>query len=264
MERYIYHRLWRAGSNRSLSFTKRALKTIYKHSQGYPRLVNIICDRALMEGCNKRSRSITKKMVQTATGKLGIGKTKTGFRPFPVPAKLIGLTIVGLMLIAAIAYFIRSWSFVVGSADNMEESINLPSESAINDTPQDIDNAPTDGFETQAAKVIPDLSPQTDSKPQKPAFSHSASARGRDYWLQVHSLQSQQKADMAAAELKGHGYQTKQRIVTNPDGTSWFVVYVGPFADIGNAQEAAETIQEKEQLTAILRSLPSSGALYTQ
>jgi len=86
-ERYIYHRLWRAGSNHSASFSKGALDEIYRKSQGYPRLVNIICDRALMAGYNSRSRNITKKMVKTALVQLGMSKSRITLKPFPVPAK---------------------------------------------------------------------------------------------------------------------------------------------------------------------------------
>lgn len=46
---YIRHRLQVAGSRQEI-FTPEAIREIYKHSKGYPRLINIICDHALMTG----------------------------------------------------------------------------------------------------------------------------------------------------------------------------------------------------------------------
>jgi general secretion pathway protein A len=44
---YIRHRLAVAGSRREL-FTAAALRAVHRHARGIPRLVNIICDRALL------------------------------------------------------------------------------------------------------------------------------------------------------------------------------------------------------------------------
>ena len=46
---YVNYRLDMAGTQRAI-FTDRALKEIYRFSRGYPRLINIICDRALLVG----------------------------------------------------------------------------------------------------------------------------------------------------------------------------------------------------------------------
>jgi general secretion pathway protein A len=49
-ERYIYHRLHVAGSQGNVTFAPRALHMVYEAAQGVPRLVNLICDRALLAG----------------------------------------------------------------------------------------------------------------------------------------------------------------------------------------------------------------------
>ena len=45
---YIDHRLRIAGSDGSLSWTDEAVEEVYRCSQGTPRLINLICDRALL------------------------------------------------------------------------------------------------------------------------------------------------------------------------------------------------------------------------
>jgi len=55
---YINHRLSVAGSVNRIRFTDEALETIADSSQGIPRLVNIICDRALLAGFVRESTTI--------------------------------------------------------------------------------------------------------------------------------------------------------------------------------------------------------------
>jgi general secretion pathway protein A len=45
---YIQHRLHVAGRADGALFTPAALKEVYRHSRGLPRLINIICDRAML------------------------------------------------------------------------------------------------------------------------------------------------------------------------------------------------------------------------
>ena len=45
---YVDHRLRVAGSDGSLGWTQEAIQELYQCSQGIPRLINLICDRALL------------------------------------------------------------------------------------------------------------------------------------------------------------------------------------------------------------------------
>ncbi len=46
--KYIYHRLAVAGSNGEIKLTPEALETIFKYSGGIPRVINMVCDKALL------------------------------------------------------------------------------------------------------------------------------------------------------------------------------------------------------------------------
>jgi general secretion pathway protein A len=63
---YIEHRLEIAGFPRAAVFTEGALKKIFTFSGGYPRLINIVCDRALLIGYTEGRREISVKMISTA------------------------------------------------------------------------------------------------------------------------------------------------------------------------------------------------------
>jgi len=45
---YIYHRLKVAGSSGDITFSEAALDAIYKYSNGIPRIINKVCDKALL------------------------------------------------------------------------------------------------------------------------------------------------------------------------------------------------------------------------
>lgn len=49
-EQYIAHRLRVAGANGRPSFSRSALRKIFRYSRGVPRLINAVCDKALLCG----------------------------------------------------------------------------------------------------------------------------------------------------------------------------------------------------------------------
>lgn len=63
MEEYILHRL-RVAGRQSQVFERKALSLIWKNSQGIPRLINKICDNALLIGYAVEKRSINAKIIK--------------------------------------------------------------------------------------------------------------------------------------------------------------------------------------------------------
>jgi type II secretory pathway predicted ATPase ExeA len=59
---YCNYRLYVAG-NQSEIFNKRAIHEVYRFSKGYPRLINIICEQALILGYVKEARKITPEII---------------------------------------------------------------------------------------------------------------------------------------------------------------------------------------------------------
>lgn len=68
-ERYVHHRLAIAGGM-DVTFSTRALDVIYGLSGGVPRLVNLLCERALQEGAVLGSRQIEPGMIESAASAL--------------------------------------------------------------------------------------------------------------------------------------------------------------------------------------------------
>jgi general secretion pathway protein A len=70
---YIRWRLARAGANgQAPIFQPAAITEIYEHSQGYPRLINTICENALILGCGTQTSVVTSKLVKDACQDLRI------------------------------------------------------------------------------------------------------------------------------------------------------------------------------------------------
>ncbi|MBI3009542.1 MAG: AAA family ATPase [Candidatus Omnitrophica bacterium] len=61
--KYVTHRLHVAGANGSAIFSSSALPKVYEHSQGVPRLINGLCDRALLTGYVNESKIIGPEII---------------------------------------------------------------------------------------------------------------------------------------------------------------------------------------------------------
>ena len=96
---YVRHRLGVAGGEGRATFTSDALRQVHRLSAGVPRLVNLLCDRALLAGFVGGARTITADMVIRA------GAEVATTPPRPTWRWRHGLVSVALTLaIAALAF----------------------------------------------------------------------------------------------------------------------------------------------------------------
>lgn len=70
-EDYIRHRLRVAGSGGDI-FTPDAMKAIYLCSNGIPRLINTVCDNALLEGFILKRKEINRDIIESVALNLGL------------------------------------------------------------------------------------------------------------------------------------------------------------------------------------------------
>ncbi|MCE9591165.1 MAG: AAA family ATPase [Planctomycetes bacterium] len=67
MTRYIAFRLVRASKDKpNVDFSRNALEVIYEYSKGVPRIVNLVCDNALLVGYSNDTRLIDSKIIRRA------------------------------------------------------------------------------------------------------------------------------------------------------------------------------------------------------
>ena len=67
---YIAHRLHVAGANSTPIFKSDALPKVFQHTQGVPRLINSLCDRALLTGYVNESPTIGPEIIDEVSREL--------------------------------------------------------------------------------------------------------------------------------------------------------------------------------------------------
>jgi len=102
-EEYIRHRLARAGCTRRFPFTKTALKEIVRHARGIPRILNILCDNALLTAFGYRKEKVDRDIVKEVIIDRG-EKRGPAFQRWAV----VGLALLLGLLLAASGYWIGS------------------------------------------------------------------------------------------------------------------------------------------------------------
>lgn len=104
VERYVSHRLATAGNNGPAIFNAAALNDLYTASKGTPRLVNVLCHKALMVAFGRGERSVDREQIRKAVADTeGVELPKAGVTP---------LTAVGIFAsVAGVALVIYLVSF---------------------------------------------------------------------------------------------------------------------------------------------------------
>ena len=69
---YVAHRVTIAGGGAAVTFTPKALELVHRCTGGIPRLINLVCDRALLGAYSERANRIMPVMIRKAAGSLDL------------------------------------------------------------------------------------------------------------------------------------------------------------------------------------------------
>ncbi len=97
---YVQARLQASGYSGGPVFTPGALKRLYRHSRGVPRMLNILCHKALLSAYARGQRLVTPRDIRRAAADT---PAAAGTRPWRWP--LLGL--IPLMLVAAVLVYLN-------------------------------------------------------------------------------------------------------------------------------------------------------------
>lgn len=133
---YIEHRLEVAAGQNLEIFSPGALKQIFRFSGGLPRLINVICDRALLIAYTKGSREVSARMVFAAID--DVKKQESRFLPLRIIRYLAVAAVVILAVFGLYGAFGRHMATTEISAFSRETSKNQaaphqPEDSALLD-----------------------------------------------------------------------------------------------------------------------------------
>jgi general secretion pathway protein A len=94
---YILFRFKKAGSRKIAIFDNGVIREIYRYSRGIPRLINIVCDNALLTGYSLGENRIGKAVIRDVIRNLEGSETGIGKRRVLLPILL--LMLFGLILV---------------------------------------------------------------------------------------------------------------------------------------------------------------------
>jgi type II secretory pathway predicted ATPase ExeA len=119
---YVAHRLTIAGGSASVAFTAKALALVHRISGGIPRLINLLCDRALLAGFSLKANRITPHMVQHAATNLELQPAI--LRPFEWLKRRASLASAAgvVLLAAALAVGATAWLYEKYGVDTLHAS----------------------------------------------------------------------------------------------------------------------------------------------
>jgi general secretion pathway protein A len=208
---YVRHRLSVAGLIRGELFPPAVIKVLYGLTGGVPRLINVICDRALLGAYTQRMESVDKKTLITAanevSGKGNIRWRQKSVYPWIVTAFLIALIVAGaayyvikLMHLPRAESTIASSKTVPTASDKVQEDTTSKTSSRdrayqslfnawqISYDPKDsrtaCEQAQTQGLLCHEGKADLDILRQIN----RPVLLRLIDTQGKDYYLTVTSL----------------------------------------------------------------------------
>jgi general secretion pathway protein A len=145
---YIEHRIQIAATRIPVEFTYTAYRLIYRYSTGIPRLINIVCDRALLTAFGRNQKKINAAIVRAAIRELSErGKKRRRLQELKKPA----LVLAGVLCVAALLF----WYYRMGTADSTK---------TVNEGPEDVQ------AQTPPSRA-PSTAPVTDAPARPPPAS---------------------------------------------------------------------------------------------
>jgi len=94
---YVAHRLTVAGGSGAVAFAPDAIRLVHRLSQGIPRLINLICDRALLAAFSVRANRVTPDMVAHAAQTLDLRPASRSGRALTWRVSLMASAAVALL-----------------------------------------------------------------------------------------------------------------------------------------------------------------------
>ena len=210
---------------RPVEFTPTAIAAIATLSQGVPRVINLLCDRALEVGHGRESRSIDRELVRIAAGKLRLRHPVTRRLPSGRTAALAAASLI------VVAVGATGWRLAQGprqapaAAPAASQPIAAPAASHPAGVPAAV----------LSTVAVPSSAAVRPTVAVPPATSRGAREAGRGVMLAVASFRTEERAAEVVERLQKRGLTAFAR----PDASGeWHQVLIGPYASAKDARAA--------------------------
>ncbi len=248
---YVAHRLTIAGGGAAVSFSPKALDLVHRFTSGIPRLINLVCDRALLGGYSARTNRITPEMVGAAATGLDLampGRSMFGWLRRGAAAFAAGAALTAVASLAA-AYAViplqsRGASGTIDPPPPIQTVAQAAAPAVPDQAPAAADRVPAD--HAPASATVPSAQPDpAPSSPQPPAAAPpAAEVLAGKYSVIVGSFRQNAEAAALVDQLQALGYRARLGRVESADRGTWHQVSVGPYARLEQARQDEARVRQ--------------------
>ena len=248
---YIAHRLTIAGGGSVVSFAPKALDLVHKYTGGIPRLINLVCDRALLGGYSARTNRITPEIVTAGAVGLDLALPRAsivGWVKRHVAAFAAGAAMMAAVSIAA-AYGVIALQARVASSRSVDTPAVSQMRTVQPPTPDGTAGQAVQGTTGPATPSPVDSQPRPErSEPggqRAPApLATAGTSVSRRYSVLVGSFRYEPEAASLLDQLKGLGYRARTSRVSSNERGTWHQVFVGPYGDVEQARQDQARVRQ--------------------
>lgn len=104
---YIRHRVNKAVGDSSGLFTRRAANLIVSHSNGIPRLINILCDNCLITTFGNRQNRVDWWTAREIIGDFSVRRTRSTGRLFKTVVSIVSILSIIIVIVYLIAFLLN-------------------------------------------------------------------------------------------------------------------------------------------------------------
>ena len=249
-----------------MSFSPKALDLVHRYTSGIPRLINLVCDRALLGGYSARINRITPEMVGAAAIGLDLAmprRSMFGWLRRGAAAFAAGAALTAAMSLAA-AYTVitvQSRSVLAGTIDPRPVPIQSGAEiappAATEPSPASAQapegssvaappatTTPSEATPSAAAPSAAMPPEPAPSSPPLPAAEHPAAEQAGRYSVVVGSFRQNAEAGALVDQLRALGYRARAGRLESADRGTWHQVSVGPYADLEQARQDEARVRQ--------------------
>jgi general secretion pathway protein A len=257
---YVMHRLTVAGGSSVVNFHPKALDLVHRRATGIPRLVNLLCDRALLAAYSARTNRVTDEMVRQAAESLELEDPRPERfwwfrRRASVMVTVLGASISLAVAGGLLAPVLRAWAPAPHAHSAAAAGATGPAAPASGAAAA---AAPVPSVTPAANEPVAELAPPPESTPSAGPGRPDA-VEGRHYAVLAASFSIEDLAGengaadkrVAAVTSRLQGLGLAPRLIdVNLNARGWWRhVLVGDFTTLDEATRQARQLRETKQFS---------------
>ena len=238
---YVAHRLSIAGGS-GVAFTAKALSKVHRFTGGIPRLINLLCDRALVAGFSAETDRITPQMITKAASNLSLRPQRIGRFAFNFRGSLVAGAAVALVA-SALSVGVAAWLY-----QHYDVATVQASSAAVSEPVAEV----TSGSDTLLVPEVPALQPRPLPDAAKYTILAASFVVSRENEAEIRSL---------TKWLESSDYAVYYATVDLGKNGLWHRVLAGTYTELKRAMSDAARIHEAapELAPRVLVNTPAPG-----